>query len=78
MPEKRRFTGRRKGCPFKSDPTLLISYKDPQMLRRYITERGKIMPGRVSGVSAKYQRKLAVEIKRARQLALLPYAGQQN
>jgi small subunit ribosomal protein S18 len=69
---------RAKKCPFEADPTLIISYKDVNLLRRFITERGKIMPARVSGVSVKAQRKLAVEIKRARQLALLPYAGQQN
>jgi small subunit ribosomal protein S18 len=69
---------RSKKCPFESDPNLIISYKDVNLLRRYITERGKIMPARVSGVSVKAQRKLAVAIKRARQLALLPYAGQQN
>ena len=67
-----------KKCPFESDPNLKITYKDVNLLRRFITERGKIMPARVSGVSIKAQRKLAVEIKRARQLALLPYAGQQN
>ncbi|HBU47202.1 MAG: 30S ribosomal protein S18 [Myxococcota bacterium] len=70
--------GRRKMCPFQADPNLKITYKDPNMLRRFITERGKIMPARVSGVSAKYQRVLCREIKRARQLALLPYSGQQH
>ena len=70
--------GRSKKCPFESDPNLKITYKDVNLLRRFITERGKIMPARVSGVGVKAQRKLAVEIKRARQLALLPYAGQRN
>lgn len=70
--------GRRKTCPFEADPNLKISYKDLNLLRRFITDRGKIMPARVSGVSAKYQRVLAREIKRARQLALLPYSGQQH
>ena len=71
-------SGRSKKCPFEADPNLKITYKDVNLLRRYITERGKIMPARVSGVSVKAQRKLATEIKRARQLALLPYAGQQD
>jgi small subunit ribosomal protein S18 len=76
--EKRGKPVRSKKCPFEADPNLKISYKDVNLLRRFITERGKIMPARVSGVSVKAQRKLAVEIKRARQLALLSYAGQQN
>jgi small subunit ribosomal protein S18 len=76
----REFSGRHrsKHCPFDGRPDLKISYKDVNLLRRYITERGKIMPARVSGVSGKAQRRLAVAIKRARQLALLPYAGQQH
>lgn len=50
-----------------------IDYKDPDSLRRFITERGKILPRRITGTCAKHQRKLALEIKRARALALLPY-----
>lgn len=64
---------RRKVCPFLADKTLKIDYKDPSLLSRFITERGKIAPRRITGVSAKYQRKLAGAIKRARHLALLPY-----
>ena len=64
---------RRKVCPFLADKSLKIDYKDPQLLGRFITERGKISPRRISGVSAKYQRQLARAIKRARHLALLPY-----
>ena len=51
-----------------------IDYKDPRQLRRFVTERGKIVPRRISGTCAKHQRELAVAIKRARALALIPYA----
>ena len=54
-------------------PKIVFDYKDPEFLRRYITEGGKIMPRRISRLSAKQQRQLAREIKRARTLALLPY-----
>jgi small subunit ribosomal protein S18 len=64
---------RRKSCPFLSNPNLIIDYKDAKLLRQYITERGKIIPRRITGVSAKKQRELALAIKRARQIALLPY-----
>ena len=70
--KKRRF-GRRKVDPFLADKDLTIDYKDPQLLRRFITERGKIVPRRISGVCAKNQRKLALAIKRARNIALLPF-----
>jgi small subunit ribosomal protein S18 len=52
---------------------LVIDYKDIQLLRRFVSPRGKILPTRLTGVSAKYQRQLALAIKRARHLALLPY-----
>ncbi|PIE19164.1 MAG: 30S ribosomal protein S18 [Proteobacteria bacterium] len=69
--------GRRKVCPFLADKDLAaqLDYKNPELLLRFITDRGRIVPRRISGVSAKYQRKLAVEIKRARAVALLPYAS---
>ncbi len=73
MPPKKRRFGRRKVDPFLADPELKIDYKDPALLRRFISERGKIVPRRISGVCAKNQRKLAVAIKRARNIALLPY-----
>jgi small subunit ribosomal protein S18 len=66
---------KRKVDPFLADKTLQIDWRDPNLLSRFITERGKIVPRRVSGVTAKHQRKLAVAIKRARQMALLPYGG---
>lgn len=65
---------RRKVCFFTSNGITHIDYKDVDLLRRFISERGKILPRRVTGTSAKYQRKLTRSIKRARQMALLPYA----
>ncbi len=67
---------RRKNCPFMADKTMKIDYKDVQLLRRFVSTRGKIMPSRITGVSAKYQRRLSIAIKRARHLALLPYLAQ--
>lgn len=64
---------RRKTCPFSVDNGPVIDYKDVDMLKRYVSDRGKMMPSRITGVSAKYQRQLTIAIKRARQLALLPY-----
>lgn len=66
---------KRKVDPFLADKTLQIDWRDPNLLSRFITERGKIVPRRVSGVCAKNQRKLAAAIKRARHMALLPYGG---
>jgi small subunit ribosomal protein S18 len=67
------FFRRRKTCPFSGDKAPTIDYKDPKLLGRYISEKGKIVPSRISAVSAKKQRELARAIKRARYLALLPY-----
>lgn len=64
---------RKKYCRFSADGAELIDYKDIVTLKNYITETGKIVPSRVTGTSAKYQRLLAQAIKRARYLALLPY-----
>ena len=66
---------RRKVDRFLADPTLVIDYKDPQLLKYFITERGKIVPRRISGLCAKNQRKIARAIKRARKIALLPYTA---
>jgi small subunit ribosomal protein S18 len=65
---------RRKVCRFCADKNLTMSYKDVKTLRLFITETGKMTPRRISGTCAKHQRPLAQEIKRARQLAMLPYA----
>ncbi len=70
---RRPFFRRKKTCPFKSDNSPKIDYKDVRLLRRYISERGKIVPSRITAVSAKPQRDLARAIKRARFLGLLPY-----
>ncbi len=67
------FGRRRKVCPFSGDQGKTIDYKDVKLLQRYLTERGKIVPSRITAVSAKKQRELARAIKRARFLALIPY-----
>ena len=67
------FFRRRKSCPFSSPSSPEINYKDIKLLQRYISERGKIIPSRISAVSAKRQRELSKAIKRARFLALMPY-----
>jgi len=66
---------RRKVCFFTANAITHIDYKDVDLLKKFISERGKILPRRVTGTSAKYQRKLTVAIKRARQMALLPYVS---
>ena len=72
---KRRFFHRRKVCRFCADSKLRIDYKEPNTLKYFITERGKIIPRRISGTCARHQRHLALEIKRSRKIALLPYVG---
>jgi small subunit ribosomal protein S18 len=76
---KKQWRGRRpkrKNCAFCVEKVKEIDFKDGQRLRRFVTDRGKILPRRVSGNCAKHQRLLAVAIKRARELALLPYTGE--
>lgn len=63
----------RKGDPLAEAGVRYIDYKDEKLLQRFLTERGKILPSRLSGISARHQRQLSVAIKRARFLALLPY-----
>ena len=70
------FFRRRKSCPFSGANAPKIDYKDVKLLQRYISERGKIVPSRITAVSAKKQRELARAIKRARFLALMPYTVQ--
>ena len=72
-PVRRPFFRRRKTCPFSSDNSPKIDYKDVRLLQRYISERGKIVPSRITAVSAKKQRELAKAIKRARIIGLLPF-----
>jgi small subunit ribosomal protein S18 len=73
---RRPFFRRRKTCPFSGANAPKIDYKDTKLLSRFISERGKIVPSRITAVSAKKQRELARAIKRARFLALLPYQSQ--
>ncbi len=70
---RRPFFRRRKSCPFSGTNAQKIDYKDVKLLQRYISERGKIVPSRITAVSAKKQRELAQAIKRARNIALLPF-----
>ena len=66
---------RKKYCRFKKMGIKYIDYKDPEFLKRFLNEQGKILPRRLTGTSLKYQRKVATAIKRARHLALLPYVA---
>ena len=68
-----RFFRRRKFCRFTAEGTQEIDYKDLETLKAYVSETGKIVPSRITGTKAKYQRQLATAIKRARFLSLLPY-----
>ena len=72
---RRRIYHRRKVCRFCADQSLSIDYKEIRTLKYFITERGKIIPRRISGTCAKHQRSLTQAIKRARTIALLPFVG---
>lgn len=71
----RRRAGRKRAPDFARDPEFRFDYKDPQQLRHFITDRGKIVPRRITGLTAKQQRNLTRAIKRARNIALLPYTA---
>ena len=73
-----RFFRRRKFCRFTAEDVKEIDYKDLNTLKAYVSETGKIVPSRITGTKAKYQRQLARAIKRARYLALLPYTDLHN
>lgn len=73
---QRRYMARPKFCQFCSDKNLIIDYKSIDILRRFVTEDGKIRPRRQTGTCAKHQRALAQEVKRARHIALLPFSGE--
>ena len=64
---------RKKYCRFKKSGIKYIDYKDPEFLKKFLNEQGKILPRRITGTSLKYQRRVAQAVKRARQIALLPY-----
>jgi small subunit ribosomal protein S18 len=66
---------KKKYCRFKKNGIKYIDYKDPEFLKKFLNEQGKILPRRITGTSLKYQRKVAVAVKRARHLALLPYVA---
>jgi len=66
-----------KNCPFSSAGWKSIDYKDTETLKRFITEKGKVLPRRITGVSAHFQRHLTVAIKRARYIGLLPFVGEE-
>jgi small subunit ribosomal protein S18 len=72
---KRQFFRRRKSCPFQGKNAMVIDYKDIRVLSKFVSERGKIMPSRISAVSAKKQRELSTAIKRSRYIALMPYVN---
>jgi small subunit ribosomal protein S18 len=67
--------GRRKVCRFCADKTMLIDYKDSRTLGNFLTERGKVIPARITGNCARHQRRLTVAVKQARTVALLPYTA---
>ena len=73
---RRPYILRRRKCRFCTDKTLKINYMDYQFLRRFTTERGKIIPSRISGTCAGHQRRLATAIKRSRNIGLLPYLAE--
>ncbi len=73
-----RFFRRRKFCRFTAEGVKEIDYKDLDTLKAYVSETGKIVPSRITGTKAKYQRQLATAIKRARFIALLPYTDQHD
>ncbi len=70
---RRPFFRRQKSCPFSGPNSPKIDYKDVRLLQRFVSERGKIVPSRITAVSTKKQRELAQAIKRARNIALLPF-----
>ena len=72
---RRKRGGPKRAPTFTTEPGFKFDYKDPQQLRYFITERGKIVPRRISGLTAKQQRQLTLAIKRARNIALLPYTA---
>ena len=75
MSQPKKVFSRRRVCRFCTDKDVVIDYKDSKNLKNFVTERGKIIPSRIYGTCAKHQRQLTEAVKRARQLALLPYMG---
>ena len=77
-PAQKSFFRRRKTCPFSRPDSPKIDYKNIKLLQRFLSERGKIMPSRITAVSAKKQRELSRAVKRARFMALLPYVREEE
>jgi small subunit ribosomal protein S18 len=75
MSQPKKVFSRHRACRFCTDKDIVIDYKDSKTLKNFVTERGKIIPKRIYGTCAKHQRQLTEAVKRARQLALLPYMG---
>ena len=75
MRKRRRPFPRRKVCRFCADKNLKVDYRDPNTLRLFVTERGKIIPRRISGNCAQHQRQVSAAIKRSREIALMPYTS---
>ena len=73
---QRRFKPRKRICSFCADKVDHIDYKDINKIKKYVTDRGKILPRRISGNCSKHQREVTISIKRARQVALLPYSAE--
>ena len=73
MINKRRGRRRKKTCVFTAEKIKYIDYKDPDFLKKFLNEQGKILPRRITGTSLKFQRRIAQAVKRARHLALIPY-----
>ncbi len=76
MSDEKPRSGRSRSSLLANDKTLVIDYKNPQLLKSFLTDRGKIVPARISGVSARQQRQITRAVKRARMLALIPYTVQ--
>jgi len=72
--DKKRPVGRRKMCKFCGDETIKIDYKDAGLLKYFITDRGKLVPRRISGNCAKHQREISTAVNRARMIAMMPFA----
>lgn len=73
---QRRFRPRKKVCAFCTDKNNIIDYKDVNKLKKLVSDRGKILPRRITGTCAKHQREVTIAVKRARQVALLPYSAE--
>ena len=74
--QQRRFRPRKRICAYCADKNKEIDYKDINTLKRFVSERGKILPRRATGACTKHQRKITIAVKRARQVALLPYSAE--